>query len=218
MILSPSILAADFSCLEDDIKLVESGGCQYLHIDVMDGHFVPNISFGSPIIKSIRDKTNLVFDVHLMLSEPGRYIEDFVKAGADIITIHEESNGNTEEDLKKILFYGKKAGLTLKPNTPIEKVYPYLKYLDQVLIMSVEPGFGGQKFMESSLDKVRTLKEYANTNGFNINIEIDGGITTDNLPDVLNSGVNIIVAGSSVFKKGHTAENVKKFFAISRGE
>lgn len=216
MILSPSILSADFSRLEEEIKLLEKGGCQYVHIDVMDGHFVPNISFGVPIIKSIRSKTDLIFDVHLMISNPSQYIGDFAKAGSDIITIHEESNGDTRADLEKIRSFGKRAGLTIKPKTPVENVYPYLELLDQVLIMSVEPGFGGQKFMPESLLKARRLKEYADCNNFKINIEIDGGINKDNLIDVLDSGVNVIVAGSSIFQNEKTYENINDFFAISK--
>lgn len=214
MILSPSILAADFGCLEEEIKLVENSGCQYLHIDVMDGHFVPNISFGIPVIKSIRPKSNLVFDVHLMISQPSLYIEDFVNAGSDIITIHEESFGDTAIDLEKIVSLGKKAGLSIKPNTPVEKVYPYMKYLDQILIMSVEPGFGGQKFMVEALEKAKVLKEYIHNNGYNINIQMDGGINKDNLKTIVSSGVNVIVAGSCIFQEGKTIENVKEFFEI----
>lgn len=217
MILSPSILAADFSCLKEEINLVESAGCEYLHIDVMDGHFVPNISFGTPIIKSIRGKSNLIFDVHLMLSEPSLYIRDFVEAGSDIITIHEESDGNTKKDLERIIILGKKAGLSIKPNTPVEKIYPYMEYLDQILIMSVEPGFGGQRFMPHTLEKVRILKRYIKENNLNIKIEMDGGINKNNLQAVLCSGVDVVVAGSSIFEKDKTVNNVKDFIALSEG-
>lgn len=170
-----------------------------LHLDVMDGHFVPNITFGPPVIKSIRKRTDIVFDVHLMISEPHKYIEDFVNAGADIITFHVESESDVKETIKKIKSFSCKAGLSVKPGTPIETVFPYLEELDMVLVMTVEPGFGGQSFMSDMTDKIVTLRKKLGSMGKTTDIQVDGGINAETVAIVSEAGANVIVAGSSVF-------------------
>lgn len=199
MILSPSILAADFSKLGEQIHQLEEAGVPYIHIDVMDGLFVPSISFGFPIIESIRPLSRQVFDVHLMIQEPVRYVERFAKAGADIITVHLEACSDVEATLSAIRQAGCKAGLTIKPGTPIEAVYPYVSQVDMILIMTVEPGFGGQKFMPDMVEKIVNLKEKLNQDGLQVDIQVDGGINRSTLQTVLEAGANVIVAGTAVF-------------------
>jgi ribulose-phosphate 3-epimerase len=197
--IAPSLLAADFSNLAQDIERVRQAGANYLHLDVMDGVFVPNISFGPPVIESIRKKTKLFFDVHLMIKHPQRYIENFIKAGADSITIHYESTSRPRDAIMKIKDHDVKAGIAISPNTPYEAVLPYLDIVDMVLVMTVEPGFGGQKMMPDMLEKVRTIRQYAIDHNIDIDIEVDGGLTPDNVHMATEAGANIIVAGSAVF-------------------
>ncbi|MBQ8730749.1 MAG: ribulose-phosphate 3-epimerase [Lachnospiraceae bacterium] len=210
IILSPSILSADFTKLGEDIATIDNAGAQYIHVDVMDGLFVPSISYGMPVIKSIRKATDNVFDVHLMIEEPIRYIKEFVEAGADIITVHVEACKDMKATIEKIRECGVKVGITLNPATPLSEIEPYLGLVDMALVMSVNPGFGGQKYIESSTQKVRELKQICVDNGYDIDIEIDGGITLDNVTEVIEAGANVIVAGSSVFR-GNAAENTKAF-------
>lgn len=212
-ILSPSILSADFAVLGDQIRLVDEAGAEYIHVDVMDGKFVPSISYGMPVIKSIRKTTKKVFDVHLMIEEPIRYIKEFVESGADLITVHVEACQDVKATLDKIKEYGVKTGITLNPGTPVSAIEEYIPMVDMVLIMSVNPGFGGQKFIEGSLDKVRQVKEIITKLGLSTDIEIDGGINLDNVQAAVEAGVNVVVAGSAVFK-GNPAENVEKFLKI----
>ncbi len=211
--LAPSILSADFANLERDIKEIENAGAHYLHVDVMDGIFVPNISLGIPVIKSIRKVTDMTFDVHLMIDKPERYLEQFADAGADIINIHVEATDKVKECLEKIKKLGKKAGVTIKPNTPIEDVLPYLHLVDMVLVMSVEPGFGGQSLIPHTLDKIRNISDYINEKNLNVEIQIDGGVKLDNLESVIDAGANVIVAGSSVFDGKNNAGNVEVFYS-----
>ena len=205
-ILAPSMLSADFKELGKEIRVIEENGAKYLHFDVMDGIFVPSISFGMPVLKSIRSGTNLVCDVHLMITEPIRYVEDFAKAGADLITIHLEACEDVNATIAKIKECGCKVGISIKPNTPVSTLQPYLDKVDMILIMSVEPGFGGQKFIPSSLEKIAETKAMIDASGLNIDIQVDGGIYTHNVEDVLKAGANIIVAGSAIFN-GDTKQN-----------
>lgn len=209
-IISPSVLAADFSQLGAEIKKTERAGAEYIHLDVMDGIFVPNISFGPDVIASVRKNTSLIFDVHLMITEPRRYIDNFLRAGADIITIHYESCENPGEVIKYIKSREAKAGLAIKPATPAEVVYPMLDDLDMVLVMTVEPGFGGQKMMPETLVKVRQIREYALKNGKNIDIEVDGGLNAANVGMATEAGANVVVAGSAIFKAKKVRDVINK--------
>ena len=212
-ILSPSILSADFGNLARDIHTIDEAGAEYIHIDVMDGVFVPTISFGMPIIKSIRPLTDKIFDLHLMIEEPIRYVDEFTALGADIITVHVEACKDTAATLKRIKALGVKAGITLNPDTPLSDVREFLPLADMLLIMSVVPGFGGQKFIEASLDKLREAVILRDELGLNYDIEIDGGVNFDNIRDIHEAGANIIVAGSAVFKE-RAADNVKKLIEL----
>jgi len=198
--ISPSILSADFSQLGTEIQRLEEGGADMIHVDVMDGHFVPNLTIGPPVIKALRKHCSLKFDVHLMISPVHKYIEDYANAGADIITIHPEATENLEDSIKKIKELKKKVGVSLNPNSKIELIINYLDKIDLVLIMSVNPGFGGQKFMPEVLDKIKELKKIQKEKNLNYDIEIDGGINFDNCKIAIEAGANILVSGTTVFK------------------
>ena len=212
-ILAPSILSADFKILGEQLKLTEEAGAEYIHFDVMDGMFVPSISFGMPVLASIKGATSQTLDVHLMVTEPIRYVEEFVKAGADIVTVHYEACEDVQATLDAIHKCGMKAGLTIKPATPVEVLKPYLDQAELFLIMSVEPGKGGQSFIPESLDKIRELRRLLNEKGLTADVEVDGGIHLGNAKEVLEAGANVLVAGSAVFKD-NIAENVKGFMEI----
>lgn len=208
--LAPSVLSADFSALGEEIAAVVAAGAEVIHLDVMDGQFVPNISFGAPVIASVRKVTDALFDVHLMIEEPVRYLEAFKKAGADIITVHYEACADVKATLEQIKAMGLKAGLAVSPDTPVSVVEPFIPLVDMILVMSVYPGFGGQSFIAGSLDKVRAVKEMAAKAGKEeMWIEVDGGIGAGNIREVEAAGANVLVAGSAVFK-GNSAENVRK--------
>ena len=201
--ISPSILSADFSQLGNEIKRLEEGGADMIHVDVMDGHFVPNLTMGSPIIKALRKYTKLPFDVHLMISPVHKYIQAYSDAGADIITIHPEATDNLEKSILKIKSLNKKVGVSLNPETKIDMIINYLDRIDLVLIMSVNPGFGGQKFMPEVLDKIKQLKKIQSKNNISFDIEIDGGINFDNCQTAIEAGANILVSGTTVFKSNN---------------
>tara|TARA_B100000686_G_C16339848_1_gene737350 strand:- start:52 stop:711 length:660 start_codon:yes stop_codon:yes gene_type:complete len=209
--ISPSILSADFSKLGDEIKNLEKANADLIHIDVMDGHFVPNITIGPEVINKLRKHSSLPFDVHLMISPVHKFIKDFAKAGADIITIHPEATDNLVDSIKEIKSHNKKAGVSLNPETPVSKVLPVLNLIDLVLVMSVNPGFGGQKFISKTLEKVKILRKEIDSKKLKVQIEIDGGINFENSKNAINAGVDILVSGTTIFKEngGDLKKNIQ---------
>lgn len=212
--LSPSILSADFSKLGEDLKLIEDGGADYIHIDVMDGHFVPNITIGPDVVKSLRKLTELPFDVHLMIENPDDFIEDFYNAGADIITVHQESCVHLHRTIQKIKSFGLKAGVSINPATPVSFIKDIIRDVDMVLIMSVNPGFGGQSLIKNVKYKFEELNQMIRDYNLNIDVEIDGGVTINNLEEVLSWGANVIVAGSAIYRAKDVVAETKKFKQI----
>jgi len=206
--ISPSILSADFSQLGNEIKRLEEGGADLIHVDVMDGHFVPNLTIGPPVIKNLRNYTKLPFDVHLMISPVHKYLKDYADAGADIITIHPEATDNLKDSINLIKKLNKKVGVSLNPDIDLNVVMNEIKNIDLILIMSVFPGFGGQKFIPEVIDKIKKLKELKEKNNYNFDIEVDGGINFSNFKEVLNAGANILVSGTTIFKENNG--NIKK--------
>ena len=217
-ILAPSLLAADFTKLGEQIKETERCGAQFLHIDVMDGIFVPSISFGMPLIESIRPVTKQFFDVHLMIVEPERYIQEFVDCGADGITFHLEATKDPQKVIDRIHKAGAKAGISIKPGTPLEEVYPYLSKVEMVLIMSVEPGFGGQSFLPEAFGRIRKTREYLDRHQLAARLEVDGGIGKKNVREVMAAGTDVFVAGSAVFRKRSIEENIRRFHDAFEGK
>ncbi|MEG1143765.1 MAG: ribulose-phosphate 3-epimerase [Clostridium sp.] len=213
IILAPSLLGADFKMLGEQVQTVSKAGAEYIHLDVMDGAFVPSISFGMPVIKSLRSCTDKVFDVHMMVEEPGRYVEDMKNAGADLICVHQEACVHLDRTIQQIKELGLKAGVALNPATPVSTLSCILEQVDMVLIMSVNPGFGGQRFIPYTLDKIRQVRAMCTEQGLSTDIQVDGGVTLSNVRDVILAGANIIVAGSAVFK-GDAAENTASFLKI----
>ena len=209
--LSPSLLACDFSQMRLEVEKVEKAGCDMLHLDVMDGNFVPNISFGMPVIKSLRPHSKLEFDVHLMICDPIRYIKDFADCGADLITFHYESCNDQAAVIEKIRECGKKVGLSIKPSTPAFVVEPFIDKVDMILVMTVEPGFGGQKLIPDTLSSVKLIRDMANSRGIDVDIQVDGGINAENAKNAVEAGANVLVAGSAVFGAPDVEKAVKAF-------
>ncbi|MBE6828205.1 MAG: ribulose-phosphate 3-epimerase [Ruminococcaceae bacterium] len=213
--ISPSILSSDYSILGAELKRMEDCGADMLHIDVMDGHFVPNITLGAPIVKCIRKSSSLPFDVHLMISDPYKYIPDFAKAGSDIITFHYEADSDIDETIDLIHSLGKKAGLSIKPKTPAEVVFPYLDKLEMVLVMTVEPGFGGQSFMADMMPKVSAVRAEAEKRGLDTDIQVDGGISGSTIGIAAKAGANVFVSGNAIFSSDDAAATISEFKAIA---
>ena len=213
--LAPSILSANFAKLLEDVKKVENAGCEYLHIDVMDGHFVPNITLGPSVVKSLRKDVNMVFDAHLMIENPDQYIKEFVDAGCDIIVVHQEACRHLHRTIQNIKSYGIKVGVSLNPATPIETIKHIIRDVDMVLIMTVNPGYGGQKYIPYATQKISDLRKMIEERDLKIDIEVDGGINLYNVQEVLKAGANIIVAGSAVFR-GDTIANVEEFLKVMK--
>ncbi len=211
VMISPSILAADFGRLNEELIALEKGGADYIHLDVMDGNYVPNISFGPPVIKNIKSTTNVPFDVHLMIDAPERYIKEFVDAGADIITIHQEATVHLHRTIQLIKSYGVKAGISLNPATPISTLEHVIEDIDMVLIMSVNPGFGGQSFIEEMKNKIKALRKLIDERNLDIIIEVDGGVKLDNAKEIIDCGVDMIVVGSGIFEAEDIVERIKEF-------
>ncbi|MCF6466425.1 ribulose-phosphate 3-epimerase [Clostridium sp. Cult2] len=209
--LSPSILSADFGNIKEEILKLEKGGADYIHLDIMDGQFVPNITFGPPVIKKLRNITKIPFDVHLMIDRPERYIKDFAEAGADIITVHEESTVHLHRTIEEIKSYGVKAGVALNPSTSLDSLEYILEYIDLVLIMTVNPGFGGQKFISSMERKIRKMRQIIDNRKLDILIEADGGIKLDNAKEIIHYGLDIIVVGSGIFEAEDVVERTRMF-------
>ena len=214
--IAPSILSADFSRLGEEIELLDKSGADVIHIDVMDGHFVPNLNFGMPVVKAIRKYTKLPFDVHLMIENPAMYVKDFIDAGADIITVHYESDRHIDRTINLIKENGCKAGIVINPGTAVEAIKHLIPIVDMILIMSVNPGFGGQKFIEYSVEKIKEVRTIADEVNKDLMIEVDGGITTDNIKKVVAAGADVIVAGSAVFNGGKVKENIAALKAESK--
>ncbi len=214
MLIAPSLLSCDFSRFGEEIARMDKAGADMMHLDIMDAHFVPNLTFGAPVIKFVRKYSDKPFDVHLMISEPLKYIEDFAKAGADIITFHVESDSDIKETIDKIKSFGIKAGLVIKPNTPVEEVFPYLADLYMVLVMTVEPGFGGQSFMADMMPKVEALKAKREELSLDFLIEADGGISDETIATAAKAGVDVAVAGTAVFKAEDAAKKISELKAL----
>ena len=215
MKISPSILSCDYGRMAEELKDMENCGADYMHIDVMDGHFVPNITLGAPLVKCIRKATDVPFDVHLMISEPLKYIDDFCNAVADIITFHTECDSPIDETIEKILANGVKASLSVKPKTPVEDIFPYLDKLSMVLVMTVEPGFGGQSFMEDMMPKVSALREEIEKRGLNCEIEVDGGINENTIAIAAKAGADVFVSGNAIFSSADRKGTIEKFKKIA---
>jgi ribulose-phosphate 3-epimerase len=215
--LAVSILSADFSRLGEELREMEEAGAHYVHIDVMDGHFVPNITVGVPVVASLRKCSNLVFDVHLMLNNPEDYIEAFASAGADIINFHVEAAKEPVKLIKKIKSLGKRAAITLNPETPVEAAFEYLRLIDMVLLMSVAPGFGGQEFIAESLDRARLLRQHIEDNWLKVDIQMDGGIKSENVGQVVAAGVSVVVAGSAIFDAKDKKRAVRRLLGVIEG-
>lgn len=213
-ILAPSLLSADFSCLAEELAKIEKAGAQYIHLDIMDGHFVPNITFGAPVVKKLRPVSGLVFDVHLMIEHPERFLADFAKAGADILNVHAETCKDLPKILQTIRSMGISPAVTVKPKTPVAEIAAVLPLVDMVLVMTVEPGFGGQSLIPACLDKVKELRDLRKTQGLAYRIQVDGGVTLENARQILDCGADILVAGSAVFGAGDVSAAAEAFLKI----